>query len=375
MLRIYLLLLALSVSGSTIAQSEKNYSNLKYLIKDTTILAQALDGKYPHPAVEIAVKREFSSTQIKNYPIRISIDPGHVATSKKEALIEERYINSQFGFFYESELNMATAILLKEMLVQRGFDVMLTRNENESVLGRPFLKWYKKDFKERLENDRITGKISNEKYTDLINASPKDVFNKYYKDLDFIERANKINAFNPDITIAIHYNATEFKNDIESYAPTTTNNYSVTFVPGGFTFLELTNNNQMDDFIRLATTDNLEKSILLSGFIVKEFEDKFQAQRLTPEINHDLWYLKKYSVYTNEPGVFSRNLYLTRAIKSPICYGECFLQNNIKEIEKLAQRTLRVGKSLNTSPRVKDVADAYYAGIMKYFKHIEVLGD
>lgn len=82
-----------------------------------------------------------------------------------------------------------------------------------------------------------------------------------------------------------------------------------------------------------------------------------------------LWYLDKYSVYSGEPGIYSRNLFMTRTISSPICYGECLIQNNVHEIRKLSKRELVVGP-YKVSSRVKDVADCYYAGVVKYFQHL-----
>lgn len=347
----------------------QNKEVINLLIKDTSIVNNISKGFYDHPAIEIAVKTPFKEITKQGFPIRIAIDPGHIATNKKESLIEERYINSQYGFIYESELNMATALVLQKKLQERGFEVMLTRPVKGSALGVSYLKWYKKYAKTSLKEDLKNGFITKEKYNELIHADKKELFNKYFKDKDFQARANAINTFKPDITLVIHYNATEFDNGEEVQAPIVNYNYSVAFVPGSFTKQELGQDAQLEDFIKLASTDLLTKSVKLSTFIVNEFEKKLGAPRLLPESNTDLWYLKKYSIYTGNPGVYSRNLYLTRAVNSPVCYGEALLQNNNKEIKRLTEKDLIV-KPFRVSSRVIDVADCYYIGVIKYFESL-----
>lgn len=348
---------------------ERNLRNLRFLLKDTSLYSNIAKGIFDHPALEIGAKKEFKEISHKNYPIRIAIDPGHVASNRREAAIEERYINSKHGFFYESELNMATALALKQMLETRGFEVMLTRNPKETACGMSYLKWYKKKFKQDILADLRRGRISVDRYQTLLKASPKDVFHKYFKDKEFISREEKINAFAPDIALIIHYNASEFVNSASNYSPEVAYNYSVYFVPGGFTNAELKQQTHLEDFIRLASTDNIQKSIQLSSFIATEFEAKLGAPLLKPDDIPELWYLDKYSVYAGTPGIYSRNLFMTRTIISPVCYGECLLQNNAEEIRMLSKREYLIGP-YKVSWRVKDVANCYYAGVIRYFQYL-----
>lgn len=362
--RITCLFMILFLAASAAAQD--NMQNFNYLLKDTALLNQVRKGNYPYAAIEIGAKAPYSTIQRTGYPIKIAIDPGHVASTKKEAIMEERYINSKDGFFFESELTMATALLLKSKLEARGFQVMITRPDNMTALGQTYTQWYRKSRKQALCEDLERGAITREQYEELIVAKPKTLFERYFRDKDFIARSHKINAFDPDITLVIHYNASEFKNSPKTYTPSVDHNYSVAFVPGGFTNNEILAQSQTEDFIRLASTDLVPRSIMLSAFIIEELNNKLNAPSLLPDTDPDLWYLKKYSVYTQKPGVFSRNLYMTRAIKSPICYAECLLQNNRNEVQALVKRDLKVG-SLKVSSRTEQVADACYAGIIKYF--------
>ena len=365
-----LLVILLFIAGLFNTAQGQSIRSLNYLIKDTTVISGIISGSFYHPAIEIAKKTDQQSVSSqRSFPIRIAIDPGHIATNKKEAFIEERYICAKDGFFYESELTMATALALKKKFEEKGFRVMLTRTPETSALGISFTKWYKKRAKKDLKEDLYRGVITQAKYDELITANKKDLFNKYFKDKDLVARKEMINNFKPDITLIIHYNASEFINSQKEHAPEVDHNYSVAFVPGGFTTHELGIESQLEDFIRLASTDIIENSIKLSSFIVTEFESKLKAPRLLPNNDPELWYLKKYSVYTGNPGVFSRNLYLTRAISSPICYGEATLQNNKEEMKLLSKRDITI-QPYKISSRVLDVADCYYNGTLKYFESL-----
>lgn len=371
----YLMLLMFGTSLTGFAQFEDfpdREENLRLLIKDTAILNKVKRGIYNHPALEIAAKTPLSVSTVRNYPIRIAIDPGHIASNKKEALLEERYINSEHGFFYESELNMATALELKKLLTERGFIVMLTREEGKTAFGVSYSDWYRKEFKKCVKADLDRKLITEDQYQTLLRSSKQDVFNKYFKNKDFTERIDKINAFQPDLTLIIHYNVSEFENSPEHFCPTVDYNYSVSFVPGGFTGTELQYERQLNDFIRLASTDVIRKSVMLSRFVNEEFSARLGTKNLTPEFLPGLWYLEKYSVFSNHPGVFARNLPMTRSVRSPLCYSESILQNSAAEIKGLAKRGFKVGR-YNVSPRVKDVADCYYVSVNKYLQFVGLL--
>jgi hypothetical protein len=264
---------------------------------------------------------------------------------------------------------MATSLILKDLFIARGFSVMLTRRPGESALGMSFTDWYSHRFKSDLAYDLDNEFITKEFHDAMLVASEKEVFEKYFRDKDFIARGKTINAFNPDITLVIHYNASDHEASLDGISPVVDYNYSVCFVPGSFTGIELSTESQLEDFVRLASTDIISKSILLSSFISNEFKSKLGVPSLTPQAKPEVWYVKKYSIYTGQEGVYARNLYLTRAINSPLCYGESLIQNNKDELKRLSVPDMKVGP-YKVSSRVKEVADAYYTGVVKYFKYL-----
>jgi len=62
-----------------------------------------------------------------------------------------------------------------------------------------------------------------------------------------------------------------------------------------------------------------------------------------------------------EPGVYCRNLQLTRYIHSPLVYGETLYQDNINECIMLNQE-----RDKTKNKRIQQVADAYFQGILDY---------
>jgi hypothetical protein len=67
-------------------------------------------------------------------------------------------------------------------------------------------------------------------------------------------------------------------------------------------------------------------------------------------------------------GIYCRNLFLTRLVHSPLCYGETLIQNYPQEALRLANRDAEFnGEPI--SSRVLEVAFAYFAGICKYFNY------
>jgi hypothetical protein len=67
-------------------------------------------------------------------------------------------------------------------------------------------------------------------------------------------------------------------------------------------------------------------------------------------------------------GIYARNLRLCRLLNTPVCYGEPLLQDNCFELVALSQHN---EKTKTISPRVIEVANAYFQGIMKYAEYLK----
>jgi N-acetylmuramoyl-L-alanine amidase len=283
-------------------------------------------------------------------------------------LLESRFVKMDVGTekieFNEGELTYATALILKKQLEAQGAEVVVTRQDcNKTALGITFQEWYKTRMSDDLEEAVNSGKISKEVANWLKNdAGQEKVFQKYFQNIDWRERSKIINDFKPDLTVIIHYNADE---DNKNWVKPTEKNYNVAFVGGGYVKDELLKMEDRFQFLRQLVSYDLENSMRFSNLVVKSFEETLKVPTITKqdETNN----IKNFSMPTLYKGVYSRNLALTRYVMGTVCYGESLLQDNVKEMKLLNKRDLdySCGK---TSSRVKDVANAYYKGILAFYK-------
>jgi N-acetylmuramoyl-L-alanine amidase len=284
--------------------------------------------------------------------MRIAIDPGHFGGWLAE--LEDRYvavpaektINNQPICFHEGDLTYLTAIELQQLLEAEGATVLISRSGiGKGAIKESFFEWIENHLDLR-ETDIPLSKL----------------FREYYNREDLIERAKKINAFSPDITIVIHYNLHLADQGKEKNALLTRSNYSLAFVPGAFTAKELENVKDRYEFLRLIVTDDIDQSIKLSEHIVTKFVDKLNVSLIMQDEKTS--YTDAFCLI-QKPGIYCRNLTLTRLIHNPICYGEALIQNNEIEVYRLSARNASIA-GISCSKRIKEVAQAYFEGIMEY---------
>jgi N-acetylmuramoyl-L-alanine amidase len=298
--------------------------------------------------------------------IKIAIDPGHVAGDMATAKSEGRFVSINYAGkkyeFFEAELALTTAFVLRDSLIKYGAQVFLTRNEgNQSAFGKSYKQWLETDFRLILKRKGYN-EIEINKQIKSLNRSV--AFYKYFLDADLDARANLINYFSPDITVFIHYNA-DFYNT--GWSSPTKRNYSMVFVPGSFLGGELYSREMRFDFLRLLVSPKTQKSVVLSELIMREFETQLKVPAV--KSSEEPPYLKDNSLRISA-GVYARNLRLNRLVNSVLCYGEPLLQDNLTEMEWLAQNDLAKGK---ISPRVQQVANAYLHGILNYVYQMKTL--
>lgn len=295
--------------------------------------------------------------------IKIAISPGHLARNFTEAKYERKYIEFSDGKtkFYEADLNLRTALILKIKLQEKGFDVYLTRTDKKpDVWDLGFNEWKKQKFDIALKECLDAGEFSNEQVEWFKKeATEEQIFKYLYAKLELRKRAERINSFNPDITIAIHYNVNEKNTE---WKTATNKNYMMAFVPGSFLKNELEKPLDQFNFLRLLVTDDIEKSIQLSSEFIKLF---FEMTSIPIAKTSDAIYLENFSLVTEEDGVYSRNLAMTRLVNSPILYGEPLYQDNKKMSKSLNVHNPDKNKK-GISKYVKKVSKAYYESILSY---------
>ena len=303
---------------------------------------------------------------------RIVIDPGHIGGDIETAKMEKKWVemkpNPAKGIkepiqLIEGNLTFAAAKILKKKLESEGATVLLTRHEQGiSAFGISFEKWKDSLFLRSLDSAFARGDVSfEEKNFLLTKADATEIFRRFFLQEEMRERARRINAFHPDLTIIIHFNVDETN---QSWNKPTKKNFNMAFVGGSFSADELEKPEARIDFLRLLLTGDIENSIEFSKYMVESLVEK---TKVPAALDSCALYLKGNCITTDAPGVFCRNLALTRMVRGTLCYGESLYQDNIDECKALSKAEITID-GIKTSKRVQEVADAYFNGVMNYVK-------
>jgi hypothetical protein len=302
---------------------------------------------------------------------RVALDPGHFATSLEDAMVEQKYLyfvkdsihspNDTVKIF-ESELNFTTALFLQKMLEEQGAEVMLTRSQaNHTSFNCSYRDWIKLHKIRVLDSLKNADAMSPERCAKLVKASDYKFFWDFFRDYDLVNRARKINAFNPHATAIIHYNVDE-KN--EPWKRPSDKNYTMTFIGGAFSHEGFEKPEARIHFLRLLLSNELNQSEKLSALTVTQF-NKYLGVEIASQFDAD--YLKDNCMPTESKGVFARNLILARIINSPIVYGEALYQDNVKECEELMKKSLEK-YGIKSNQRLLNASTAYYLALSQFLK-------
>jgi N-acetylmuramoyl-L-alanine amidase len=297
---------------------------------------------------------------------RIAIDPGHIAGDIEMAKIEQRFVILDLAdgtkiSFCEGDLNLTTAQLLKQRLEQLGADVLLTRPKpNQGAVGKKFAQWRREDLANLLAKEVAAKRMTTDHRRYLLTKAPAaQIYEEYFLPEDLKIRASIINAYQPDLTVAIHYNGSPFPR--RPWNKPIKENFNMVFMPGAFLARELGSPEARFDFLRMLVLDNLAKSAKFSKLVLDGFTKTLGVPAIPA--NNKIFYLRYNSLLVNT-GVYARNLGLTRLVNSPMCYGESLYQDNEKEARLL---NLNQGSKQQISPRVRQVAQAYAQAVLQYF--------
>lgn len=300
------------------------------------------------PGEIVKKKKRFQLNKPLNQA-KIAIDPGHFGGDFSR--LEERYVEAEYEgrilSFNEGTLAFLTALHLKNRLEKEGASVMLTRRAiGEGAYPENFFDWLKR-------HPELWEK----------GVSLSSIFCRHYNRLDLRERAKIINEYRPDLTVIIHYNAIESEKANSNQTKLTHRNFNLIFIPGAFCKGELKTLEDRYHFLRLICTEDLENSYLMA----KEFVKFFTLHLQVPSLKRKEEKRGFANSLPSIDGVFYRNLLLTRLVKTPLCYGETLIQNDLQEALKLNQINASVS-GIPCSQRVIDVANAYFEVIASFFE-------
>ncbi len=312
---------------------------------------------------------ERNKEKLKGY--KIALDAGHTACNFEDAKTEAKFIemdsvlingNYQSTQLYEAELTYITSLLLKDKLEKEGANVLLTReNICGGADGISFNTWLEKNMQKDLDSLYNSGEITLKEKNEILNKKNLRANFKIYNHIDIRKRAEKINAYQPHITIIIHYNVDA---DNIPWNKPSNKNLNMVFIPGAFAKGELNKKEERFHFLRLLVCDDIDQSYQLAACAAKSFTEELKIPLAK---QNDCKYLDEYCSAIKD-GIFIRNLSLLRLVKGAVIYGETLYQDNIDELILLSQKT-KSYNGINYSPRIEDVANAYYKSIVEYFEN------
>lgn len=330
--------------------------NLKWEdVEDFKKLAQY----YPHQALEV-YQGQLKLSETKTLPpdtltrtwsekhplagLKIALDPGHIGGDMETAKLEGKFVEmtKEPVAIYESELNWYTAKALKNKLTALGAQVLITREAHYlTALDMTYDEWYAQ--------------------LDSLPKPRKQVaFFRFFKNLDNTARIQKINAFEPDLTLIIHYNV-DSKNP--KWQKTTKRNNSMAFVGGSFMRNELYDTERRFNFLRLLLNDDIEYSIDLAGSMLEHLHIRLGIPPIPP-VNEQR-YLESVCIPTKFTGVYARNLALSSRVYGPVCYMEPLYQDNEYEAQAFAKRDYEF-EGRKISSRIIEIADTYLNGVLAF---------
>ncbi|MEP2668831.1 MAG: hypothetical protein ABJH04_07545 [Cyclobacteriaceae bacterium] len=322
--------------------------------------------------------------------LSVVLDPGHFGGNLEEALLEGRILRmsatdaktDQDVSIFEAHLSYVTALLIKQKLAELGcHSVMITRPYGAGALGVSFASWLKEEdgFSSSIARSLKYNDVSRAYYDELIlaakdttsNLNRNKLFN-YYKFLDFRSRIDKANTYRANVTLSLHYNASDNSRPVNSerYYKPTEDNYNMIFIPGGFLYNELDKTDAILDFLRLLVSPDIDNSLTLSGLILEHQTKLTGVPRASIKPESKLY---PVSNLTREPGVYARNLPQLRMIRGTVVYGETLLQDNANEAAALSKKEIKLvdpesGKVLWAPRRCDQVAQGYVDGIVSFLE-------
>ncbi|MFL5752524.1 MAG: N-acetylmuramoyl-L-alanine amidase [Bacteroidia bacterium] len=303
--------------------------------------------------------------------LKIAIDPGHIAGNMDMARIEQKYIHfckDSFPSLLQDSIDIAegtltfqTSCILKKMLEEQAAVVMLTRNENSTAFGVNYGEWLKTRKKTVLDSLKAIGEIAPARYKQLMKLDEKKFFWEFFKDAELAQRIRKINTFQPDLTIIVHYNVDEKNKD---WTRPSKVNYTMAFIGGAMTRDSFGKMRGKVAFLRLLLSDDLSESERLAALTVEQFNKQLGVSIAK---QNDADYLRDNCISSPSPGVFCRNLALCRMVNSPLVYGECLFQDNLEEMYTLCRQD-KTYYGIVSNERVYKVAASYFEAIKQYCK-------
>ncbi|MBS1985681.1 MAG: N-acetylmuramoyl-L-alanine amidase [Bdellovibrionales bacterium] len=314
--------------------------------------------------------------------IKIALDPGHMGSPLWDERAERSTIDGKGGYLSEGQLALQTALLLEKRLTILGAQVMLTRRHLAPVTS---LSWenidlaaearsalrdnsFTEDFRRFLNSLRFDApllpQIQSSDYLQSLQTE-KRRWRYFGIQYDLAARAELIQTFAPDLTLIIHFDASD-----EARPPGTvnTNGYDATkgYIVGGAALEELATRNQRALLAaRVMDPASWKASRHLTQAVVRSLHD-------TLRIPYDPLGKGTEDTVRLGDGVFARNLRLSSLLhSSAVSYLECLYQDDPQEFAQLLRPDFSMnidGQPYAYSQRLVQVAQALEQGIIDFVR-------
>lgn len=307
--------------------------------------------------------------------LKILLDPGHMGGAGWDDITGKWVEDSTGHRMSEGVINLQTAMVLEQKLQSLGAEVMITRRGLRPVSNAPYdsfdvhaaaltvlreaqlLSWFTKLLTTAPVGPALYSAFSsNSNFNQIFAEGNKGT---YYNTMDLQARVDAIDAFQPDITLVLHYDAATHA--VSTDAPFTHDATKV-YVPGSFDPTEMASRDDRSDFAKhLLDETPWRASVALAHQVVTTL-----SRNLKIPVAHDSSGIVKQI----EPGLFARNLYLLKKHhRCATAYVESLFYNDGGEFAAFSNATHPLmidGENYPYSDRLDLVAESLKDAVVQY---------
>ncbi|MBI3555203.1 MAG: N-acetylmuramoyl-L-alanine amidase, partial [Deltaproteobacteria bacterium] len=305
--------------------------------------------------------------------LRIALDPGHMGGK----LWDEKtgkFVHTAIGYVSEGVIAFDVCMLLGRELTALGADVMVTRHELGPVTEQPLESYNLIPWGER----EIRNSSDVSWFENLLNSAPlgHELFalfdhsamikkitseaqreNYFISRLDLSARAEKINAFRPQLTVVVHFDASELNKTQD--ATNTVRGY----VAGNLMHDEVGSRELRFQAVRnLVDGHRWVESSVFTAAVIKNLSDALHVKMETGP--------NDYMAIRVADGVYARNLALSRLVTQGVMtYVEVEHYDFTPEFRRLNlndRHTEIGGTKIDYPARLDDIVDGFKRGILDY---------
>lgn len=346
--------------------------------EDLSVQLDPQAASYASPAILNLERARSNPRELPLLGLKIAIDPGHMSTREWDKYTGKFVRDRAGNYVSEGLIALQTALLLKQDLEALGATVELTRDDHEAVtetplrsldiqsFGREALReqslqaWFLSLISRNAPGTALYNSFAaNAKFKALFRENAR--YNYFVLREDLAARIRRFEAFAPDISFSIHYDTQNAPNN-----PTGVNTRAYsrvkTYVHGSLTAEEwATGTHRRAYLLHALDTKSWDASFSLATSVVNSLSG-------TLGLRFDQGGGGTSRMVA--PGVFSRNLYLTReADRHAHTYIECLHYNDPTEFKAMLRKDFAMvidGETTYYSTRVRQVADAIRDGVVNF---------